>query len=80
MLFLFFIFILITIAVLATFRNLLYSILNGIVLLYERIFHRKHRSQPREENGRTKVKGSSSSKKKIIPDSEGEYVDYEEVR
>ncbi len=78
-------FLLSAVGVLTIFRNLLYGITNGIVSIYERLFHKK-RSQDwsstknKEKNKeKTKRKSRKSGKEKIFAEDEGEYVDYEKV-
>lgn len=72
-------FILSAVGVLTIFRNLLYGITNGIVSIYERLFHKKRSQDWSSTKEKTKRKSRKSVKEKIFAEDEGEYVDYEKV-
>ncbi|MCQ2066480.1 MAG: DUF4834 family protein [Bacteroidaceae bacterium] len=72
-------FILSAVGVLTIFRNLLYGITNGIVSIYERLFHKKRSQDWSSTKEKTKRKSRKSGKEKIFAEDEGEYVDYEKV-
>lgn len=63
------------VAVLTFARDLLASLLNSIV----GIFRRDDR-KPRNTEGRQTVRKRTRAKKKVLSDSDGEYVDFEEVK
>ena len=74
-------FILSAVGVQTIFRNLLYGITNGIVSIYERLFHKKRNQDwsSTKNKEKTKRKSRKSGKEKIFAEDEGEYVDYEKV-
>lgn len=64
------------IAVLSVFRNLLYTVVNAVALFINRIFGRSGDSVKTQPDKRS----DTPRRNKHYDDSEGEYVDYEEVR
>lgn len=62
-------------AILTFARNLLASFLSAVV----GIFRKGDRTNKKEE-GRQSIRRRARSKKKIYSDSDGEYVDFEEVK
>jgi len=70
-----FIVLFILLAVLTFARNLLASLLDSIV----GIFRKGDRMQKKNE-GRQTVRKRARAKKKVFSDSDGEYVDFEEVK
>ena len=71
----FFILMFVLLAVLTFARDLLASILASIVGIF-----RKGDSNPENSRGRQTVRRRSRSKKKVYSDSDGEYVDFEEIK
>lgn len=63
------------VAVLTFARDLLVSFLNTIV----GIFRKGDRAQKKTE-GRQTVRKRARAKKKVLSDSDGEYVDFEEIK
>lgn len=70
-----FIILFVLLAVLTFARDLLATILNGIV----GIFRKGDRMQKKTE-GRQTVRKRGRKKKKVYSDSDGEYVDFEEIK
>lgn len=70
-----FILLFVLLAVLTFARDLLASLLNSIV----GIFRKGDRAQ-RKNEGRQTVRRRARKKKKVLSDSDGEYVDFEEVK
>jgi hypothetical protein len=71
-----FILLFVLLAVLTFARDLLASILSSIV----GFFRRGKGSRDGNDEGRQTVRRRSRSKKKVYSDSDGEYVDFEEVK
>jgi hypothetical protein len=63
------------VAVLTFARDLLASLLNSIVGIF-----RKGDRKPHNTEGRQTVRKRTRTKKKVLSDSDGEYVDFEEVK
>ena len=70
-----FILLFVLLAVLTFARDLLASLLSAIV----GIFRKGDRAQ-RKNEGRQTVRRRARKKKKVLSDSDGEYVDFEEVK
>jgi hypothetical protein len=70
-----FILLFVLVAVLTFARDLLASLLSAIV----GIFRKGDRAQ-RKNEGRQTVRRRARKKKKVLSDSDGEYVDFEEVK
>ncbi len=70
-----FILLFVLVAVLTFARDLLASLLSAIV----GIFRKGDRAQ-RKNEGRQTVRKRARKKKKVLSDSDGEYVDFEEVK
>lgn len=70
------------IALLSIFRSLLYGVLNVIASFFESIFHRGKSDSGKYDgnNTKTRIHTKATRKEKIFTESDGEYVDYEEVR
>lgn len=62
-------------AILTFARDLLASFLNAVVGLF-----RKSDSTPNSNEGRQTIRRRDRKKKKVYSDSDGEYVDFEEVK
>ena len=62
-------------AVLTFARDLLATILSSIVGIF-----RKGNRKERTDEGRQTVRRRARSKKKVLSDSDGEYVDFEEIK
>lgn len=65
-------------AVLTFARDLLATFLNAIVGFFRRLVGRDQKQEKTE--GRQTVGKRPRSKKKVLSDSDGEYVDFEEVK
>lgn len=70
-----FIVLFILLAVLTFARNLLASFLNAIVGIF-----RKGDRKNRTNEGQQTVRKRTRSRKKVLSDSDGEYVDFEEIK
>lgn len=64
-------------AVLTFARNLLATFLNAIVRFFRRLVGR---DQKQDNEGQQTVRKRTRAKKKVLSDSDGEYVDFEEVK
>lgn len=64
-------------AVLTFARDLLATFLNAIVRFFRRLVGR---DQKQDNEGQQTVRKRTRSKKKVLSDSDGEYVDFEEVK
>lgn len=64
-------------AVLTFARDLLATFLNGIVRFFRRLVGR---DQKQDNEGQQTVRKRTRAKKKVLSDSDGEYVDFEEVK
>ena len=62
-------------AILTFARDLLATFLNAVVGIF-----RKDDRQQKKDEGRQTIRRRDRSKKKIYSDSDGEYVDFEEVK
>ncbi len=62
-------------AVLTFARDLLVTILGGIIGLFK-----KDRKDKGNDSGRQTIRRRDRRKKKVVDDSEGEYVDFEEIK
>ena len=71
----FFILLFALLAVLTFARDLLVSFLNTIVGIF-----RKGDRKPKDNEARQTVRKRARNKKKVLSDSDGEYVDFEEVK
>lgn len=65
-------------AVLTFARDLLATFLNAIVGFFRRLVGRGQEQEKTE--GRQTVRKRTRSKKKVLSDSDGEYVDFEEIK
>lgn len=65
-------------AVLTFARDLLATFLNAIVVFFRRLVGRGKEQNNTE--GRQTVRKHTRSRKKVLSDSDGEYVDFEEVK
>lgn len=65
-------------AILTFARNLLATFLNAIVRFFRKLVGRGQEQEKTE--GRQTVRNRTRSKKKVLSDSDGEYVDFEEVK
>lgn len=65
-------------AILTFARNLLATFLNAIVRFFRRLVGRGQEQEKTE--GRQTVRKRTRAKKKVLSDSDGEYVDFEEVK
>ncbi len=73
----------VAIALLSIFKSLLYGVLNVIASFFESIFHRGksgNGTSDSNNSGKTRIHTKAAKKEKIFTESDGEYVDYEEVR
>ncbi len=73
----------VVIALLSIFRSLLYGVLNVIASFFESIFHSGRSGSGTSggnNTGKTRIHTKPARKEKIFTESDGEYVDYEEVR
>ena len=64
-------------AVLTFARDLLATFLNAIVRFFRRLVGR---NQKQDNEGQQTVRKRTRAKKKVLSDSDGEYVDFEEVK
>ncbi len=64
-------------AVLTFARDLLATFLNAIVRFFRRLVGR---DQKQDNEGQQTVRKRTRAKKKVLSDSDGEYVDFEEVK
>lgn len=64
-------------AVLTFARDLLATFLNAIVHFFRRLVGR---DQKQDNEGQQTVRKRTRGKKKVLSDSDGEYVDFEEVK
>ena len=70
-----FILLFVLVAVLTFARDVLVSIISAIVGIF-----RKGDRKPKNTQGRQTVRRRARAKKKVYSDSDGEYVDFEEVK